>query len=103
MIRFEIKPEVVEWLVQEWVQTPEMAQELIEGLMGMMIAYGGITEDGIYNVDGPLAEHAPALLKVCEAARRYIGEIMVTQDNYKEAVDVLHQLDAAIAAVRGEV
>ena len=39
MIRFEIKDEVVKWLTQEWVSEPEMAQELIEELMGMMVAH----------------------------------------------------------------
>lgn len=49
-----------------------------------------------------LIASAPALLEACEAARRYVGELMVNEDNYRPVVDVLHQLDAAIAAVKEE-
>ena len=42
MIRFEIKDEVVEWLEQEYIGEPD-ATELIEGLMGLMIAHDCIS------------------------------------------------------------
>lgn len=44
MIRFEIKNEVVEWLEQEYIGEPD-ATELIEGLMGLMIAHNCISAE----------------------------------------------------------
>jgi hypothetical protein len=50
----------------------------------------------------PLHASAPALLAACEAASKYVGDLLVNESTYRPAVKVLHQLNAAIAEASGQ-
>lgn len=95
-IAIRITPELVEWVQEHTNLVGDEAQAFAQEFAGVLYFTGGLTEAERQ------AAAAPELLAACEAARYYIGEIMVTQDNYREPVSILHQLDAAIAKFKGE-
>ena len=96
LIRFEIKQEVVEWLTQEWVSEPEMAVELIEGLMGMMIAHKCISVSASHL---GTAEPDADLLAAC----KMVLDAISREDDLLVAFrgEDLEQINRAIARAEG--
>jgi len=98
LIRFEIKQEVVEWLTQEWVSEPEMAVELIEGLMGMMIAHKCISVSASHlGTAEPDADLLAALRGLVQYLEPQFQHIHITQEP-----PAMKAARAAIARVGGE-
>ena len=87
MIRFEIKPEVVEWLEQEYIGGPGPA-ELIEGIMGLMIAHKCITAE-------PDADLLAACKMVLDAISREDDLLVAFRG------EDLEQINRAIARAEG--